>query len=219
MNKNSAVISNDYNAVAAADAFLLVPTAYNFALNLSNWITWGSLACVAETNVTHDGTAAVSFVSQYFTDSFLQSSIQGPGVLRFWWRKDDSSFSSRLLFMVDQTGSLLSGTPGTWYQRTVTINPGNHVIKWNFNGPSYSTWIDEVDFVPFPLIQFKRAPFGVILEWPEQFEGFVLQATSADMAVSNGWSTITNSPLKDGTNWTITEPISGSGKLYRLRHP
>lgn len=69
-----------------------------------------------------------------------------------------------------------------------------------------------------PSISISKQGTNVVLSWPTSAMGYILMS-STNLGSSAVW--ITNSPLPvvvNGQN-TVTNPISGARKFFRLRHP
>jgi alpha-tubulin suppressor-like RCC1 family protein len=64
----------------------------------------------------------------------------------------------------------------------------------------------------------KRSGNELILSWPTTAVGFKLQS-ALDVAPPVTWSDTTNVPVIIGSQFTVTNTTSGSGKFYRLKKP
>ena len=115
----------------------------------------GDSAWFSQDIETHDGTNAMQ--SGSITDlqeSVLQSTIQGPGTLRFWWKVSSETGSDSLNFYVGTNlVDTISGTTGSWVQESVTIsNAGPHVLSWIYQKDASGSagsdcgWLDEVQW-------------------------------------------------------------------------
>ena len=69
-----------------------------------------------------------------------------------------------------------------------------------------------------PLLTITRSGSNVILSWPGDSAGFVLQETTL-IADPNSWQDTSTSPVVVGPNITVTVPGSPGFKFYRLRKP
>jgi hypothetical protein len=137
------------------------------AANL-NWITWGNAQWFSETSVTHDGISAAQ--SGDITDnqeSWLGTSVAGPGRLSFWWRVSSEPDFDFLQFYVNnvlQTNSL-SGEID-WQQQTFNVPPGTNTLRWRYvKDPNVSDgadagWLDEVTYSPGVWLELLGAPVG-----------------------------------------------------------
>ena len=120
----------------------------------SVWTTGGAAGWYGQTSETLDGTAAArSGAIGDSQQSWVQTSVTGPGVLGFWWKVSSESGGDCLMFYVD--GSLQAGSvsgEGDWRQRRVAVASGAHTLKWAYvkNASSGSGadcgWLDQVSF-------------------------------------------------------------------------
>lgn len=119
-------------------------------------------------------------------------------------------------------------TNGTTATVTATPNVGYKFVNWTENGTVVSTAASysftnvlnqslTANFVATPQLSFSTQPNALVLTWPTNFGGFVLQQ-NPDLAVTN-WSNATNAVSVVGTNnRLIISPLIGNGFL-RLWHP
>ena len=134
---------------------MTLPTALdNTSLRFT---TGGSASWFGQTSWTHDGTdAARSGAVGDSQSSWLQTTVSGPGTMSFWWRVSSESGYDHLKLLVDGTEvSRISGTDGTWAQKTYSISStGTHTIKWQYSKDgSWSRgldagFVDQVTWTP-----------------------------------------------------------------------
>ena len=68
---------------------------------------------------------------------------------------------------------------------------------------------------PPPLLNIQRSEnMNVVLSWGTNFTGFTLESNANFNP--NGWGTVTPAPSVSGTNYVVTNAISGSTRFYRL---
>ena len=101
---------------------------------------------------THDGIdAARSGRIESNEETWLQTTVTGPGALSFWWKVSSEPGYDYLEFYIDgvlQNGSI-SGEEN-WAQKSYPIDAGTHVLRWvytkdsNFYAGSDSAWVDQV---------------------------------------------------------------------------
>ena len=122
------------------------------------WTTSGNSVWNGQTATTHDGVdAAQSGDIGDGQESWLETTVTGPGTLGFWWRVSSEQNYDYLLFTlngVQQAAALeISGEMG-WEQKTVSVPAGSHTLRWNyFKDGSESSgadagWVDQVVFTP-----------------------------------------------------------------------
>jgi PKD repeat protein len=126
------------------------------ALNATNliWTTGGSLLWFSQTNVTHDGCAAVECSSRMEggQETWLETQVSGPGTIEYWWRKQ--SYQNDLNVYVDSEAVSFWWNDGEWAKETIAISSGVHRIRWVLRATGYytegpqSAWLDEVKWTP-----------------------------------------------------------------------
>jgi hypothetical protein len=67
-----------------------------------------------------------------------------------------------------------------------------------------------------PALSVNLAAAKVVLAWPTNAPGFLLESSSS-LSISNAWTTLSDSVLIVGSQYTVTNAISGGTKFYRLR--
>jgi uncharacterized repeat protein (TIGR03803 family) len=66
-----------------------------------------------------------------------------------------------------------------------------------------------------PRLTISRSGAKVILNWPTNAFGYALQSTTNAMS-SAGWTTVSPAPVIVNGQNTVTNPVAGTGKFYRL---
>jgi endonuclease/exonuclease/phosphatase family metal-dependent hydrolase len=175
------------------------------------WTTGGTASWFGQTNVTFDAQhAAASGVIIDGQESWLQTTVTGPGELSFRWKVSSESGYDYLEFYADNvlTAPRLSGEVD-WQQRLVTLGTGSHTLRWRYaKDGSVSEgqdrgWVDTVAFTvlnPFisnqPVSQYKSAGSNVTFsvtatgtlpicyQW--EFEGAAIPGeTNATLVITN----------------------------------
>jgi hypothetical protein len=112
----------------------------------------GPVGWFGETVMTHDGVdAAQSGPVETGQFSLMESVVQGPGTLSFYWRVSSEAEHDYLRFSIDgRLFDRISGEHG-WALRTFIIEPGRHVLRWKFSDDANGIarglnagWIDQV---------------------------------------------------------------------------
>lgn len=117
----------------------------------------GKTPWFAQFLVTHDGVdAAQSGMVGHLEQSWMQTTVIGPGTLSFWWKVSSESGYDFLHFYVDgveQPGGIsgeLDWRPGS----TISIPSGVHVVRWAYikdesvKMGSDCGWVDQVFWLP-----------------------------------------------------------------------
>jgi uncharacterized repeat protein (TIGR03803 family) len=114
---------------------------------------------------------------------------------------------SNAVFRLTPSGVL---TPGAGM-----VLSGNTLYGTSRNGGSYGNGTMFSVFIP-PLLTLIPSAANVILTWPTNYAGFTLQSTT-NLGSSAAWSTNLPSPFTVNGQNTVTNPISGTQQLFRLR--
>jgi hypothetical protein len=139
------------------------PSPPSLATALDSDLTWqtgGDSDWAGQTVVTHDSPhAARSGITFGNQESWLQTTVDGPGVLRFWWKisseeeesDDGEAWGDILHFYVDGTERLRTSGEKDWAARSFFISgSGAHTLKWAYEKDPYSAvaadaaWLDQV---------------------------------------------------------------------------
>ena len=121
------------------------------------WTTGGDIGWGAQTVTTHDGVdAAQSGAIGDSQNTWIQTTVTGPGTLYYWWTVSSETGWDYLSFYCDgflQAGRI-SGTSGGWTQQGWTLSAGTHTLVWKYEKDSIDTygsdcgWVDQVVWTP-----------------------------------------------------------------------
>jgi parallel beta-helix repeat protein len=104
--------------------------------------------------VSRDGIAYQSGAITSNQSSWMETTVTGPGAIRFWWKTSPQWYSNSLSFNIDgidQT-SIIGETD--WQNRAFSIPAGSHTLRWTYADNSYSSsgtgtgWIDQITYEP-----------------------------------------------------------------------
>jgi plastocyanin len=118
------------------------------------WTTGGAAPWINQNGVTHDrADAAQSGRIGHRATSWIETTVTGPGTLRFWW-KVSSEPNDRLRLLVNgRQKARISGQTG-WQRPVIRLGPGTHVLRWSYSKNAAATagrdrgWLDQVQFLP-----------------------------------------------------------------------
>jgi alpha-tubulin suppressor-like RCC1 family protein len=158
------VAANALGTATSSAATLSIPYSGTWAaaLNTTNvaWVVGiSNRPWFTQNRMTHDGEgAAQSGAISHSQQSYLQTTITGPGTLRFWWKVSSEEGFDVLKCYQDITNNLLASISGEmgWEQRTFAIPPGAHTVRWLYikdatvSDGQDAGWLDEVSWVPGP---------------------------------------------------------------------
>jgi hypothetical protein len=83
------------------------------------------------------------------------------------------------------------------------------------NGTSISYRIDNVVMQPIPSLTLRTGGTNVVVLWPTNTLGFNLQSATNLNAAS--WASITNTPVVDGTNYSVGFSVARQVQFFRLK--
>ena len=106
-----------------------------------------------ETMETSDGVdAARSGIAINNSTNWLETTVDGPGIISFWWNVSSEEECDWLEFHVDGAlDSRISGTNTTWAQKFVEVSgDGPHTLRWSYLKDAAAAigsdcgWVDQV---------------------------------------------------------------------------
>ena len=180
------------------------------ALNATNlvWITGGDANWFVETTNTYDGVmAAQSGTISDSQQTWLQTTVTGPGTLSFWWQVSSESGFDFLEFDLDGTQQdEISGTGQVWAQKSYSITSGTHTLQWLYSKDSSGSdgadagFLDEVSYAgvpPTPGLTVTASPLTGPVPLTVQF---------TSPGVDSGGNTVTN------WNWVFGDGAASSAQ-------
>ena len=114
--------------------------------------TGGAADWFVETSGAHDDEDAAQSGSATDAKSWLETTVNGPGIISFWWKVSSEPGYDWLEFYVDGTlESQIDGANETWALKEVEVTGcGVHTLRWCYtkdNGGSLGSdcgWVDQV---------------------------------------------------------------------------
>jgi uncharacterized delta-60 repeat protein len=187
------------------------------------WTAGGNLAWVGQTTVTHDGVdAARSGLITDDQESWLQTTVTGPGLLTFWWKASSEEVWDFLEFQVN--GVLQNEISGEvdWQQRTVQLDAGNQTLRWRYTKDDIFSdgqdrgWVDMVSFTPAsgpPLIvtqpqgrsvtEGANASFDVVASGAAPLFYQWFKNTTALSGANNSTYSLANVQISDAASYSV----------------
>ncbi|MCX7914504.1 MAG: hypothetical protein N2511_07970, partial [Thermodesulfovibrionales bacterium] len=101
----------------------------------------------------YGGDSAQSGAITHNQTTWVETSVTGPGILRFYWKVSSEANFDFLQFSIngfEQTK--ISGTTN-WHEKIYSIPEGSHTLRWEYTKDgSYSSgsdagWLDKVEFI------------------------------------------------------------------------
>jgi uncharacterized repeat protein (TIGR01451 family) len=231
-NESDPDISNNEAAsivTPSLDLSLLLRSAADY--QFSNWRSGGTAPWFFQTNMTYDGVdAAQSGAITHNQESWLETTLRGPGTLFFRWKVSSQSGADQLQFLskTNALGSFIlqtniSGEVG-WQQRGYSIPSGSWIFRWRYikdasiSVGADAAWLDEVMYT-VPSFYFSSPIYT-----NNQLR-VTVHATTGQQLVFQGtadlfhWSSFGTINLTNSvSNWILTPPPNSPHRFYRLMH-
>ena len=159
------------------------------------WSTSGTPAWSGQANATHDGLdAAQSGALGDGETTSMQTTIEGPGAVSFWWKVSSEPSNDRLLFYVNDSEKARISGEVDWQWRTFNIPSGTQTLKWTYSKNGSKTggldraWIDQVQIGAVPAaIMEQPAKAGHDRGWFDQVQSGApsFELSAADQTASS----------------------------------
>lgn len=152
------------------------PSAYGRSLEAEslNWSTSSLTPWVAQNTVSHDGIDAVrSGAVAHGGSSSLETTVMGPGVIRFYWRTDSQGGDTlgsgdSLRFTIGSSAPNFIKGNTAWQLFTRDVPAGPQVLRWTYQKDSSGTggqdcgWIDQVTFSTESTVPQINSPLNTV---------------------------------------------------------
>ena len=135
------------------------------------WTTGGNAPWFPQNEQTFDGVdAAASGDITHNQESWIETTVTGPGTLRFYWKVSSEQFYDFLEFRIN--GELQSGRISgevDWQEKIYALGAGAHTLRWIYHkdftvsAGADRGWVDQVVWIP------ERTAMGVPTAW---YQGF-----------------------------------------------
>jgi hypothetical protein len=134
------------------------PSSFDTALGTTNmtWILGGDSLWFEQTQTVKEGPSALQ--SGPITNnlqSWITTTVTGPGSLSFWWRVSSEGGYDKLTCSIDDSPQKsISGNKSGWMFERLTIGEGLHTIKWAYSKDESNNegedcgWLDELRWTP-----------------------------------------------------------------------
>ena len=146
-------LSSDTTILVTVTPPQVLDGAWLGATNLA-WQTSGNALWFGQTNVSHSGSAAAQSGSiGVGEESWLETTVTGPGILAFWWKMTVTNIGNYLTFTTSHGGTLVLESTTDWRREMVSIPPGECALRWRYGATweaaaSDACWLAQVSFVP-----------------------------------------------------------------------
>ncbi|HEX5221480.1 MAG TPA: immunoglobulin domain-containing protein [Verrucomicrobiae bacterium] len=135
-----------------------------FGMTDLTWQTDGDISWFGQSTISTAGfPAAQTGAIGHGEESILESTLIGPGTLRFWWKVSSEENFDWLIFESLQVTNQISGEVD-WEEQVIAIEPRTQTVRWRYikdlnavNGMD-AGWVARVSFVPATWLDFTGAP-------------------------------------------------------------
>jgi len=191
-------------SVGAVDSSLALSNALDSSV--LTWTTGGGADWFGEVDESSDGvSAARSGIIGSSSETWMQTTVTGPGVLGFKWKVSSDDGYDYLRFYCDgvQQGSGLTGEQG-WTSQQYTLAAGTHTLRWVYskdeviNDGSDCGWVDQVAWLATCTVTLNA-------------EGGSVSPSSMTVSYGSAYGTLPT-PTRSGylfTGWWTSEDETG----------
>ncbi len=102
--------------------------------------------------VSRDGIAYQSGAITNSQSSWMETTVTGPGAIRFWWKVSSAQYSSPLSFSMDGVSQTRISGGVDWQKQAYAIPTGSHTLRWTYSAGNYYSsvssagWVDQIAF-------------------------------------------------------------------------
>lgn len=154
-NPTTLVMTGD---LAVTAHFVELTLAYAMGDGL-DYITGGNQPWFAQTAVTRTGApAAQSGPIGHKQESWIETTVEGPGTLSFWWRVSSEENYDFLEFWVNGSQHSRISGESAWQQTVLELEAGWHTLRWRYmkdgsvHHGSDAGWVKSVIWIPAPRL-------------------------------------------------------------------
>ena len=189
--------------------------------------TGGDVNWLGQTAVSHDGAdAARSGPLADGQQSWMQTTVTGPGSLLFWWKISSEANGDVVSFALDGAVQEQQSGAVDWKQWVRFLGAGPHTLRWSYLKHSAlaagadAGWVDQVQWMPCaaatnaPLLYFQTAD-GLLSSWVMNGTGGMRFARV--LGNTGGWKLKTAGDVdRDGTADLIFQSAQGDLALWLM---
>jgi len=175
------------------------------------WSAGGGSFWFEQNSVTYDGQDAVqSGTIGNNQTNWIQTSVEGPGLLSFWWKVSSEAGYDFLRFYVDGVESAQKISGATEWQRiSLVISGGQHSLRWAYSKDTSvasgadAGWVDQVEFVPGDVPPTIVCPASL-----SQVAAVGQDAPSQSLQIQNGGGGVMSYTVAPDVSWLTVSPGS-----------
>jgi photosystem II stability/assembly factor-like uncharacterized protein/5-hydroxyisourate hydrolase-like protein (transthyretin family) len=138
------------------EQLLLSATTATWVVNLETtnltFTYGGNLPWFVQTAVSHDGIAYQSGAISNSQSSWMETTVTGPGAVRFWWKVSSQEYFNPLMFSIDGTTQTSISGSVDWQNKAYSIPAGSHTLRWTYSVGAFASvgsnagWVDQITF-------------------------------------------------------------------------
>jgi hypothetical protein len=164
-------VSNSGGAVIsmAAELTVIESVALAEALDLPGllWRSGGGASWFGQPMISRDGMdAASSGGTSDSRDSWLETTVTGPGTVSFWWKVSSELGFDQLTFSVGSAPLAAISGETEWQALSFTLSDGPQTLRWSyakdgsFRDRADAGWVDQVMVTTTPALVIHAAIVG-----------------------------------------------------------
>jgi hypothetical protein len=123
-----------------------------------SWNTGGNASWFGQRSTYfYGGDAAQSGMISHNQESWIQTTVSGPGTLGFYWNVTSEANKDFLEFYIDDIRQDRISGSVDWHQKSYNLSSGSNTLKWrymkdgNVNSSSDCGWLYNVEFTASPV--------------------------------------------------------------------
>lgn len=136
------------------------------------WVSSGDAVWTGQTLTAHDGEdAAVSGVVGDGQQSVLETTVNGPGLVSFWWRVSSETNWDALEFSVGTAAQSRISGETDWRPFSAAVPTGTHVLRWVYAKDAECCaagedrgWLDGVAYTEVPADRLARLAIRALID-------------------------------------------------------
>jgi len=175
-----------------------------------SWTTGGNGYWFGQTlTLWLGGDAAQSSAITHNQQTYMQTSVTGPGTIAFRWKVSSETYFDYLRFYVDDVQQAAISGSVDWQYQSFSVASGTHTLKWAYTkDSSVNVGLDcgWVDYVEWPNTGGGGGGGGCPTLFVWNGEQYVKEAVIDDHAsedITVQW-TIQNTPVPDGDSYKLS---------------
>jgi hypothetical protein len=121
-----------------------------------SWTSGGNALWFPQITTTSDGMDALqSGPITHSQETWVETTVTGPGLLAFRWSASTQPTSDKLDFLLDGVIQTTNSGITAFTTSTHTLTAGSHILRWRYSknatitSNSDAVWIDQVTYTPF----------------------------------------------------------------------